>query len=108
MIYKIRSRKGQSLIEYAVLLIVVMAVFLSTGNYFKRGLQGRWRSAVDDLGEQYDPRVANSRIRHTLVSNTATDIMTIPVGGGNQMYTSRTDKSNMTQSKSGYMSVESY
>ena len=53
-------KKGQTTIEYAMLLIVVIGAFLTIQNYLKRGVQGRWRDAVDSLGDQYDPQIANT------------------------------------------------
>ena len=64
-----RIKKGQSTLEYTILLIIVMGAFLGVSNYFKRGVQGRWKSAVDDFGDQYDPRATNSWIRHVISSN---------------------------------------
>lgn len=48
-----RKRKGQSLLEYALILaaIVVAIVFMQT--YVRRGLQGRLKGAADDIGEQF-------------------------------------------------------
>lgn len=48
------SIKAQSLLEYAVLIIVIVVALLSSQVYIKRALQGRWRQAMDNVGEQYD------------------------------------------------------
>ena len=52
--------KGQSTLEYAVLIIIVLGALLSIQVYIKRGIQGRLRSATDDIGEQYS--VGNSNV----------------------------------------------
>lgn len=101
-----RYRKGQTTLEYIVLLIIVMGALLAISNYFKRGLQGRWKAAVDDMGDQYDPRVADSSLRHTLIQNTNTTIITMSGAGG--FWTQRTDNSLSTERKQGAIAVGAY
>ncbi len=48
-------KRGQSTLEYVILIVIVIAAILTMQVYMKRGVQGRWKSAVDDMGEQYDP-----------------------------------------------------
>jgi Flp pilus assembly pilin Flp len=48
--------KGQSIIEYALVIGVVVAALVGTQAYIKRGLQGRLRDAADTLGQQYEPK----------------------------------------------------
>ncbi len=66
----LRKMKGQSTLEYAVLIIIVIGALLSIQMYIKRGIQGRLRSAADDIGDQYDPGNVNYRVHTTVVSNT--------------------------------------
>ncbi len=49
------NRKGQSALEYSVLLAIIVAAIVVMQIYIKRGVQGRLREATDDIGEQYDP-----------------------------------------------------
>ena len=49
------NRKGQSTLEYALIIAVVVAGLLVMQNYVKRGYAGRLRQASDEMGEQYDP-----------------------------------------------------
>ncbi len=101
------NKRGQTLLEYAVLLIIVMGALLAISNYFKRGLQGRWKSAVDDLGDQYDPRTAASSVEHILVSTTQTEIAT----AGNAetgFWTTRTDTATSAEQKIGNIQIGSY
>jgi uncharacterized protein (UPF0333 family) len=49
------KRKGQSAVEYSLLLAVVVAALIMMHIYFKRSVQGRMRESSDDIGEQYDP-----------------------------------------------------
>lgn len=100
------NKKGQTAVEYAVLLIIVLGAFLGIQNYVKRGIQGRWRDAVDGLGDQYDPRTADTQLRHTLSSSTNTLIKTYNTEGG--YWTRRTDESVSTERKTGYTSSGAY
>ena len=100
------KKRGQTALEYAILLIIIMGAFLAAGNYVKRGLQGRWKSAVDDLGEQYDPRVANAFVRHTMSAQQNTVILTVNSVTG--FWTSRQDSGNVVDSKGGFVTVGSY
>jgi hypothetical protein len=67
----LRKMKGQSTLEYAVLIIIVIGALLSIQVYIKRGIQGRLRSATDDIGDQYSPGNTNVRKTVTVLSNTA-------------------------------------
>ena len=99
-------KKGQTALEYIVLLIIVMGALLAISNYFKRGLQGRWKSAIDDMGDQYDPRAADSAVRHTLIQSTNTSIIALNEAGG--FWTQRTDESASTERKQGNVTVGAY
>ncbi|MCM8770859.1 MAG: hypothetical protein NC936_03200 [Candidatus Omnitrophica bacterium] len=47
-------RKGQSTLEYAALVACIVAAIIIMQRYFNRAAQGRWKSAADQLGEQFD------------------------------------------------------
>jgi Flp pilus assembly pilin Flp len=49
-------RRGQSLLEYALMIVVLLAVIIAMNVYFKRGLQGRWKQTTDQIGEQFTTR----------------------------------------------------
>ena len=76
------KRKGQSTLEYALIIAVVVAGLLLMQYYVRRGFAGRLKTATDDMGEQYDPtgysgsfainQTSNTRQRITnVVSNTS-------------------------------------
>ena len=49
----ITLRKSQSTLEYAALFAVVVGAIIAGQVYMKRGLQGKYKSSADQLGEQY-------------------------------------------------------
>lgn len=66
----LRKMKGQSTLEYAVLIIIVIGALLSIQVYIKRGVQGRLKSSADDIGDQYSPGNTNYTSTTTVASNT--------------------------------------
>lgn len=50
-----RRRGGQSTLEYAVVIAVVVAAAVAMQIYMKRGVQGKLRAATDDIGGQFSP-----------------------------------------------------
>jgi len=100
------KKNGQSAVETVTLAIIVMGAILVGGIYVKRGIQGRWRAAVDEIGDQYDPAFMNTREVRFLVANSSTRMWAVPAGG-NWYYTMREDISNSVDSHSGYSRVGS-
>jgi len=49
------DRRGQSALEYGVLLTIIVAAIIVMQVYIKRGIQGRFKESADDIGEQFDP-----------------------------------------------------
>jgi uncharacterized protein (UPF0333 family) len=47
------SSRGQSTLEYVILLGFVIAALIAMGIYMKRGMQGKLRESTDQVGEQY-------------------------------------------------------
>ena len=105
---QLKNNRAQSVLEYAILLVVVMGALLTISNYIKRGVQGRWRQSVDDVGAQYDPRAGNSLVRHTLISETNTEIRAEEDATRGGTVTKRTDTSKSTDKKEGFMSTGAY
>lgn len=107
MLAAIRKQKmGQSAIEYSVIMIILMGAFLASANYFKRGVQGRWKDSTDSLGDQYDPRTTNGILVHRLLSNQATALISISTPQGLQ--TTRTDTTNSLDLRTGSINVGAY
>jgi len=63
------NRKGQSTLEYALIISVVVAGLLLMQHYVKRGYSGRLKSASDEMGEQYDPNAYTSNFTINQSSN---------------------------------------
>lgn len=106
LIIWIKKNFGQSTVEYLALIAIILGVFIGVGTYFKRGMQGRWKSAVDGLGDQYDPRVTNTDYTESQVARSETRVTTIPVNGG--IWTMRSDQSNSTDAKIGSSRVGAF
>lgn len=104
MIKRMNQLRGQGIIEYTVMIIIILAVFLAMKNYVQRGVQGRWKASTDDLGDQYDPRTANTLINYVLNSTSNTFVDIVPATGGG-FWTRRVDVSNSTETKGGQTSV---
>jgi len=63
------NRKGQSTLEYALIVAVVVAGLLVMQFYVKRGYSGRLKSASDEMGEQFDPNAYTANFTLNQTSN---------------------------------------
>lgn len=64
-----RLRRGVSMVEYAILLLVITAALITMAIYLKRAFSGRWKKAFDDTfghGRQYEEGV--TRIEKTEIN----------------------------------------
>ncbi|MDP8265721.1 MAG: hypothetical protein P9M07_02110 [Candidatus Aceula meridiana] len=81
MLKKIRKRKktkGQSTLEYAVLIVVVLGALMAVQQYIARGIQGRAKQATDDISDtQFDPSIT----RHIKTTNTSSTTNEISLDG---------------------------
>ncbi|MFY9401807.1 MAG: hypothetical protein WAQ07_00115 [Candidatus Omnitrophota bacterium] len=73
-----RSRKGQSTLEYVILIGFVVAALIAMGVYMKRGLQGRLRESTDQIGQQYS--AGNTTGEYTITTG-LTQIEDMEAGG---------------------------
>ena len=103
-----RNKKGQGMLEYAVLIVIVIGALISIQQYMKRGFQGRFRTSIDDIGEQYDPRFASTNIVYELSSNTDTDMKTDAKSDGSGYWTNRIDKTRSSEGKKGWLDLGNY
>jgi uncharacterized protein (UPF0333 family) len=52
---KLSNKRGQSTLEYAVLIVVIIGALLAMQVYVKRGVQGKLRESTDSIGDQFSP-----------------------------------------------------
>jgi hypothetical protein len=64
--------RGQTALEYGVLMAIVVAALLTMQVYAKRGLSGKARQSADSMGEQYDPTATTSDVTVTAHTDTTT------------------------------------
>jgi len=101
---KIFRKQAQSSLEYVTMVIIVIGALIAMQNYFKRGVQGRWRSSADGVGEQYDPMFTEASVTQRVRGNTITNIVTQNFAGG--IKTLRSDKATLIETKDGYTRVD--
>ncbi len=94
---RLRSKTGQSTLEYAILIAVIVGGLIAMQVYVKRGVQGRLRSSADDIGGQYSPGYVESSFT---TETSSTTMETVDAG-------LTTSQASTTQSRTGSESVQS-
>lgn len=64
------TRKGQSTLEYAILVLIVIVALLAMQTYLKRGVQGKMRESSDSIAEAYSPAYTTSDMTYTSKATT--------------------------------------
>ncbi|MBU1124500.1 MAG: hypothetical protein KKC84_00565 [Candidatus Omnitrophica bacterium] len=54
------KKRGQSTLEYSIVIAVVIAALLALNVYLKRGVQGKLKDSADQIGSQFEPTSYNS------------------------------------------------
>ncbi len=106
-----KGKNGQSALEYALLITICLVAFLTVQMYVKRGIQGRWKETIDELGDQYDPTVAVTNIRYSTTGGSVTDIRVtngVLPNGEEVFFTDRTDVSDTFETKRGATKIDAY
>lgn len=64
-------KSAQSTLEYALIVAVVVGGLIGMQVYIKRGLQGKLKSASDEIGDQYSPgnTTSQTNVAVTTTSN---------------------------------------
>ena len=70
-------KRAQSTLEYAMIVVILVAALIAMQIYIKRSMQGRLRAIADDLGQQYAPKNTTSDITITSESDQDTKVETI-------------------------------
>ena len=91
------SSRGQSTLEYVILLGFVVAALIAMGVYMKRGFQGKLRESTDQIGEQYS--AGKTASQYTTVNNMTQTESVSPGGVSSSTSTS-------TQNRSGSETVD--
>ncbi len=91
------TRCGQTLLEFVVLFIILVAALLAMRKYIQRGVQGKWKESVEGMAKQYDP-AGNVDVTYTMNSSADTIVDVVADQSGN-FHTWRTDTTNMTENK---------
>lgn len=94
MMRYLRTKRGQSLLEYALILAAIIVAIIFMQGYVRRGVQGRLRSAADDIGDQYS--VAGPYNYLTNRQSNTTETVTLTAGNQANLVTSYNDITNRT------------
>jgi hypothetical protein len=81
----VKNRRGQSVLEYAVMLVVIIGALLAVQGYFKRGVMGKMRQGTDSIGAQFNPHTFASSVTTTR-SGSRTE-KTFPSGASETVFT---------------------
>ena len=74
------KEKGQTFIEYMAVITCVIVALLAMQHYIQRAVQGRLRSAADQIGEQYAPAKVTGEMTTTINRETHSKVTTdVPV-----------------------------
>jgi Flp pilus assembly pilin Flp len=65
---------GQTTVEYAVVFVCIVAALIAMKPYITRAIQGRLRSAADQIGEQYEPKKMSGTVTTTVDRKVTTNI----------------------------------
>ena len=50
----LKQKRGQSVLEYALIVAVVVVALIAIVSYMGRSMQGRLRQSSDQIGKQFD------------------------------------------------------
>ena len=105
MLKERKRLSAQSTLEYAVLIVLVTVALLATQTYIKRAMQGRLRSAADDIGEQFSPGASTVTTR----TDQSTTTNEISLGGEtNSVISGDTVTRNVSTDIEGFDSNNEY
>lgn len=100
------KKRGQSTLEYAIIIAVVVGALISAQIYIKRGLMGRYKQATDDIGEQWSARA--STYDYTIVSSSSSTETTRPHVVGSETMSMTTSRVTQEQTRTGTEYISDY
>lgn len=62
-----KHRKGQSTVEYAIIIAVIISALLVMQFYMRRGVMGKLREGTDQIGEQFNPFEHSGNVTRTFI-----------------------------------------
>jgi Flp pilus assembly pilin Flp len=71
---RLNREDGQTFIEYTAVIACIIAALVAMQFYVKRALQGRLRSAADQIGEQYEPGKMSGSVTTTINRDISTEV----------------------------------
>ena len=95
----LRKTRGQTALEYVVLLVVVIAALLAAGKYFRRAKEGGIREAADQIGGQFS--AAETTTDYTTVTHSKRSDAVTNTGSSTQTFVDPE-----TQTKTGSETVQ--
>ena len=102
--------KGQaSVLEYAVLIVVIILALVAMQAYLKRSFQGKMRDSADQIGSQYDPEDTQSDFTVRSMSHISTiSTLTINETDNTTNATTVSTTNYDIQQRTGYETVGAY
>ena len=101
----IKARKAQSTLEYALIISVVVGALLAMQVYVKRGVQGRLKSATDDIGDQYSPGYTESTVEVEIQSNSTETLSGGVTSINSETNQTRNEEMNITNYTDEYWGI---
>lgn len=90
----LKNKRGQSILEYVIIIVVVVGALIAINIYMKRGVEGKLRESTDQIGEQFD--IADSQ---TDITRTRSGTSTQTVVGGGESTTATADAGEVRTEK---------
>lgn len=106
MFIHLKNKRGQSTLEYAIIIAVVVGALLAIQVYVKRGVQGRFKQAADDIGEQFS--AGHGTYNTTTKSYTSSNESTVPVTQENEIMSKTTSNVVQEQNVNTSANVQTY
>jgi uncharacterized protein (UPF0333 family) len=67
-----KNKKGQSALEYALVVAVAVIALLAVNMYMRKGIQGRLKESTDQIGRQFDANTFETSWQSASAGNTTT------------------------------------
>ncbi len=98
------NKKGQTLLEFAVLFVVVVSALVAMKPFIQQSFQGKLKETLDGMGKQYDPQ-GELHVSQVMSSN-ATTLMSVDTSNASGYTTSRIDETNTEESKTETITLD--